>query len=592
MSLSIRSTVLRFSVVTCLAIGFSATTALPSAYRSAACLNMHGTLSQYDDQSVLTRKIFGPSTGRAKSSARARAERARANKQNESQSTGKPETLAPAERETVNVPATETSSPPLTYVSNPTHALQDQESKAHAGKWNFFVYIAACNNLYRFTQRNIKQMVALGSNKHINIIVQIDQWGTRQSTRYFIERGVANVVSQETSTLQNATGTPDSLFDFVRWGTARYPAEQTAIVLWNHGCGILDPHIWGRLMMQDRDDLFFFNPETCLLELDRKPMPRGVAFNDTFQTYLTNTDLRNALNRIRSEVLNGKKIDLVGMDACHMAMVEVGSQIKDSTKYFVASQEVEPGSGWNYTHVLAPLEHGSLTPHALAQQIVEAYRKEYVGVTNDYTQSALNLEKIELLEKNISAVSNTLVAMLSSRDSADVSKYLKRIRLSNAHTTAFYNHNYVDLRHFYESLYNQTDSISEGRDARAHIPLLKQQLEAGMNIIQHITIANAAGPSMRKASGISIYFPTRSIHSSYMATVFCRNTSWINFISEYVKRAGRDSEDGVNSAPDSVEHQFSSGSRESSDDGAQSEEDSFIIIDDQYQPDSRLPLVS
>ena len=51
--------------------------------------------------------------------------------------------------------------------------------------------------------------------------------------------------------------------------------------------------------------------------------------------------LSYALSQIK-DVL-GQKIDLVGMDACLMAMVEVAYEIKDYVNILVASQETEPG---------------------------------------------------------------------------------------------------------------------------------------------------------------------------------------------------------------------------------------------------------
>ena len=39
--------------------------------------------------------------------------------------------------------------------------------------WNFIVYIAANNNLHRFSVHNIRQMAKVGSTENMNIVVQI-----------------------------------------------------------------------------------------------------------------------------------------------------------------------------------------------------------------------------------------------------------------------------------------------------------------------------------------------------------------------------------------------------------------------------------
>ena len=48
----------------------------------------------------------------------------------------------------------------------------------------------------------------------------------------------------------------------------------------------------------------------------------------------------------------GHKVDVVGADACLMAMIEVAGELASSTDFFVASQDLEPGDGWPYDELL------------------------------------------------------------------------------------------------------------------------------------------------------------------------------------------------------------------------------------------------
>jgi len=69
-----------------------------------------------------------------------------------------------------------------------------QSKKAHhqsKKQWTFIVYIAADNDLRAFAARNIKQMSAIGSNEHINIIIHLDIRVARDhkiTRRYYIEK--------------------------------------------------------------------------------------------------------------------------------------------------------------------------------------------------------------------------------------------------------------------------------------------------------------------------------------------------------------------------------------------------------------------
>ncbi len=67
----------------------------------------------------------------------------------------------------------------------------------------------------------------------------------------------------------------------------------------------------------------------------------------------------------------------------------------------VGSEEVELGAGWNYAHVLQPFLTGTIDNIAFATHIVNAYKLSYQQITNDFTQSAIDLSKIHLLEQNI-----------------------------------------------------------------------------------------------------------------------------------------------------------------------------------------------
>ena len=51
----------------------------------------------------------------------------------------------------------------------------------------------------------------------------------------------------------------------------------------------------------------------------------------------------------------GRKLDVLGLDACLMAMGEVGYQSKGSASFMIGSEQTEPAEGWPYTAVLGEL---------------------------------------------------------------------------------------------------------------------------------------------------------------------------------------------------------------------------------------------
>ncbi len=411
--------------------------------------------------------------------------------------------------------------------------------------WNFIVYFAANNNLHQFALINLRQMLKVGSSESINIIAQLDELGSKAMTRYYIQKDSAIPVFNASNSQSCVSGTQENLYNFILWTMQNYPAKHQCLVLWNHGSGIKDPSIWGKFFLAHRNELFALNNKTGLYELNRKVSRqyvknltedgRGIAFNDTFETYLTNQDLQIVLERISKEKLGGKKLDILCMDACMMQMVEVGSQIKSAANYLVGSQEVEPGEGYDYSLVLTPFTKGTLTPEAFTKHIVQSYAIQYKPTHADYTQSAISTDYLPAFEENFAQITKILTDLISSPSGAICSKLIKDIRLSTVSTLEFDDPDYIDLGMFYAALYksvtNSRDLLKEPVAANA----LKEKTQKGIEILQRMVIANVAGSALSQARGISLFFPTRNIHASYFKTIFDKNTKWSGFLSKYFK---------------------------------------------------------
>lgn len=415
-----------------------------------------------------------------------------------------------------------------------------QTSTAHiqaaTKEWNFIVYMAANNDLYRYALKNIKEMQKIGTNHNINILVQLDNFGKKEVTRYLIEKGKATVLSVIKTPPESISGTSENLFSFAKEIITKYPAKKQVIVLWNHGSGIKDPHIWSKYLPTERDEYFYFNSETKLFEINKTLFEQtpflGIAFNDIGHTYLTNQQLKDTLIKIKNELLNGKNIDIVCMDACHQGMIEVGTQIRAATDFAVFSEEIEPGTGYDYTRILKPFLTKSLSPKAFAQHIVTAYHERYNHIFADLTQSAVELKNYDTLEQNVDAVASLLLKLIRSKNFFQL---LSTMRRNPSTTTTFLDTDYIDLTHFYKSLAHKINGFQE--DAQQElINQLKTTLTQGLSILSSVIIKNATGHNARHAGGLAIYFPTKTLHTSYLKTDFAKNTNWSNFLYAFLKK--------------------------------------------------------
>lgn len=414
----------------------------------------------------------------------------------------------------------------------------------------FMVFIAADNDLHYFAWKNIKQMELIGSNENINIVIQLNTPGYLNPTkRYIIQKGRRVLVQEQEPLNQKVnSGSPYTLIDFVDWATTHYPAQEYALVLWNHGTGAVDP---GYVKTINPCELFYCNPSNNMLELDRGlsylslilqyvnqehiAPKRGMCFDETFRSYINNQDFEFALHEIYHKILHGKKLGIIAFDACLMSMIEVANAAKKYAKYMVGSQEVEYGTGWDYEMVLKPFLQKPLSIQEFAQHIVTSYEQAYYKITNEYTQSALDLSLCESLEANVNTVSTILLDAFAASNYAQTANILRKCK-STQYCTCFDEPSYIDLGHFYKNLLQHIQylNIADKNKKSSIQEDLKNALTEGLSIINSLVIANKTGQKLRGAQGISIYFPEHTLLQSYLKANFASSNAWGKLLSKYV----------------------------------------------------------
>ena len=260
-------------------------------------------------------------------------------------------------------------------------------------KWTFMVYLDADNDLEKFGINDFLEMAQVGSDSNVNIVVQFDRksggqgdddrYGNWTSTkRFYVTQNLTPESANAVMDLNEVNmGDPQSIIDFVNWSKTNYPAQNYALVLWNHGSGWKESSV------------------------EKIPL-KAVCEDETDNDILWMNEVGNALNTIGN-------VDLIGFDACLMGMVEVAYEIKDYGQVMVGSEETEPGYGWPYNTVLQALVNNpDWTPAQFGSSIVDKYYDWYVAnytYWNDYTQSALDLTKLDSLAAAIDTFSGKMM---------------------------------------------------------------------------------------------------------------------------------------------------------------------------------------
>ncbi len=410
--------------------------------------------------------------------------------------------------------------------------LQSQPMK----EWTFAVYIAADNDLNYFAGKNLDDMAKVGSNHILNIVAHLDRQGAYERTkRVYVEKNKITQVSYASQKIDS--GSASALIDFYDWVVKNYPAKHYALILWNHGSGICDS-VGGRTI--NPSELFIFNPQTNMLELDRSisyltylqqkaEELRGICFSDTFNSFLTNQKLDYALRMIVETNLH-KKIDIIGYDACLMGMLEVANLIEPYADIAVFSEEIEMGAGWKYDEVLKPFLTQTLSPEEFARHIVTAYSAAYTPITNDFTLSAIALEKTKMLEKSLHEFSNLMIEALQYQQGNSLF-YAIRASRSKKLCTHFSEPSYIDLDHFLTNIFDTMDYVNlapEGAHLKNNI---KQTITQARKHLENCVISHVEGKNLKRARGLSIYFPLGQLDPTYPITPFALSNAWINFIN-------------------------------------------------------------
>jgi len=379
-------------------------------------------------------------------------------------------------------------------------------------KWTFMVYMAGDNNLDGAALRDIAEMARAGSTKEVNILVQLDRIEDNLTRRFRITQGGGFKTDCIESFGDTNTGDPKILYDFVKWAADNHPADRYALILWNHGSG------WWEDARSRAAGPAEKKPRRQLFKHTFPQEHRSICYDDTSGgDALDNRELRVVLAGIC--VLLGRKIDLLGMDACLMNMVEVAYQLRDSVNVIVGSEIEEPFDGWPYTEILTRL---TVRPRqdaaALARWIVKSYLLSYKGKDETVTQSAIDVGRIEEMKARVNALSETLLAALETD--------AKLIEAAWNKSPRFYDDNYIDLVGFARNLRKKA-----GAELRAKADDLIAALKPGKG--RTILGQGKIGREVRGTCGLSIYFPGDSINTAYRDLDFSGDCKWIEFLKRY-----------------------------------------------------------
>ena len=400
------------------------------------------------------------------------------------------------------------------------------QASAVAKSWTFMVYMAGDNNLDPEGVLDLKEMKKVGSSDRVNVIAQFDRAAGHEAKRYYLSKGGQVAKDAVASIGEVNTGDPKRLNEFIEWGIKTYPARHYALVLWNHGQGWDDTDIFAderyrslrRLASSRVRHALFHAPVRQALQGAREDQElRAILIDDNAKDFLDNLEMKQVVADT-AKLLN-RKLDLLGMDACLMSMIEVGYQIHQSVEFTVGSEQTEPGNGWPYDKILDKLiNNPDMTPQDLSTVIVDQYLASYTR--DSVTQSACNLSRAEALGAAIAGLAKTLKASLND---AATKQLLLMVR-SQAQSYEVADN--IDLIDFCSLL---AKVMAGSQIARS----CKQVIETAQS--EYVLKEGYKGDDLKNSHGVAVYFPTLTVSPLYAGLDFSKKTGWDGFLKAFLK---------------------------------------------------------
>ena len=222
-------------------------------------------------------------------------------------------------------------------------------------------------------------------------------------------------------------GNPNTLEYFLDYTTTNYPSGNYSLILWNHGGGPLI----------------------------------GYGLDETTNDILTLAEIARALNN--SNFNQDNKLGLLGFDACLMAGIESAYVLRDNAEFLVASQETEPGFGWDYSFLETITKESSNLE--IGKSIIDYYYNFFIdnGFSQDCTLSLLDLSKVENVEKNLNDYFLNIEQNLTSQSFVEYAKNRVNTKAFGGFTTSS-SYDLVDLNNMIDLLGGNNQELKKSLD--------------------------------------------------------------------------------------------------------------------------------
>lgn len=346
--------------------------------------------------------------------------------------------------------------------------ISTPEPNAEAGTWAIYWYLCGSDleSNGGFATSDLMEMMEVALPENVRVVIQTGGAKTWQNNVVDADILQRYVYDSEGLTLVDelppaSMGDAATLTDFLRYCKQNYPAEKTAVLFWNHGGGSVS----------------------------------GAAFDERYSyDSLTLDEIQTAFGRVWEADENNPPLELVGFDTCLMATVDVAGTFANTAHYLVASEEVEPANGWDYTGWLGALAADpAMDGAALGEVICDAYYAgcQAVGTHSNATLSLTDLTRTgPLLEAYEAFGAEALAA--ACEDPGFFSRFARVAAQSENYGGNTREQGYTNM-------------VDLGHMARQSTGLLQTAGDV-LNALEDCVLYRVSGPYRAESTGLSCYY--------------------------------------------------------------------------------------
>lgn len=336
--------------------------------------------------------------------------------------------------------------------------------------WLVYWYICGSNleSGHASASYDLQEMVNARLPANVRVLIQAG--GTTEWHNAVMQSGKTNLYLYDANGLRELETAPDSdmgdaetLASFLSYGKNNFEADHRVFIFWDHGGG----------------------------------SAFGLCQDERTNNILTLNEVRDAFVSVYDANPANPPFEIVGFDTCLMATYEMANDLYGLARYMVASEEAEPGNGWEYTGLLTALGNNpAMGGDALGKAICDTY---FAGCESNWSEDTATLSVVDLAKFPALRTAYENFGIEALKLSAQNPRQFFSTFGRHARRAENYGGNTREKGYF--------DMLDIGDLARRSQNLLPQTSNALVNAIGDAVVYKVRGVYRDRGTGISSFYP-------------------------------------------------------------------------------------